>query len=99
MTTTDIARTVAAAITGSVGTRWTPGSSADPVLDDFARRAGPDVAFDSGAQVVRVFAIFIVDPETNRIRVRVMDDAGRLIRMIPPETVGEMIAAMAGYGG
>ncbi len=73
--------------------------SADPRLDEFARRAGPDVAIGSGAGALKIYAIFAVDPDTNEVRVRVVDESGRLIRMIPPESVGEMIAAMSGYRG
>jgi hypothetical protein len=69
----------------------------DPSLDQFARRAGPDVAIGSGSSIVRAYAIFSLDPETKELRVRVVDDAGRLIRAIPPESVGQMIAAMGKY--
>ena len=69
----------------------------DASLDEFARRAGPDVAVGSGPEAVKVYAIFAVDPDTNRMRVRVVDDTGRLIRMIPAESVAKMIAAMTGY--
>ena len=65
------------------------GSSA-AALDAFAQRAGPDVAIGSGPEMVRVYAIFAVDPDTRKVHVRVIDDKGRLIRMIPPESVSEM---------
>ncbi len=59
--------------------------------------AVPDVeiAFDKG--MVRVFAVFQVDPQTNEMQVSVVDDEGRLIRLIPPDSVAEMISAMAAY--
>jgi uncharacterized FlaG/YvyC family protein len=59
--------------------------------------AVPDVeiAFDRG--MVRVFAVFQVDPQTNEMQVSVVDDEGRLIRLIPPDSVAEMISAMAAY--
>lgn len=68
-----------------------------PPDDAFARAAGPDVAVDGEVGLVRVYAIFSFDPTTNEVRVRVVDETGRLIRSIPPESVAAMIAAMAGY--
>lgn len=76
-----------------------PGRTGDPVLDEFARRAGPDVAIGSGQATVAVHAVFSVDPGTKELRVRVVDDTGRLIRMIPPDSVAEMIAGMNKYSG
>ncbi len=69
----------------------------DQVLDEFGRRAGPDAAVRTAAGFVQVYAVFAIDPQTKRVRVSVVDDQGHLIRMIPPENVGEMIAAMASY--
>ena len=87
---------IAAAVPGAIpGTAR--GSSAG-ALDNFARQAGPDVAIGSGPEMIRVYAIFAVDPETKKVHVRVMDDQGRLIRMIPPESVAEMLAAMSWHG-
>lgn len=68
-------------------------------LDAFGRAAGPDAAVDGGDGFVRVYAIFSFDPSTNEVRVRVVDETGRLIRTIPPESVAAMIAAMAAYTG
>jgi hypothetical protein len=100
MTTADIdpAGILATAV-ATLAAPGQPGKSGDPKLDEFARRAGPDVAIGSGAAALKVYAIFAVDPDTRQVRVRVVDEAGRLIRMIPPKSVAEMIAAMSGYGG
>ena len=101
MATTNLSPTASPTAPG-VGSAAAPGAVRpviDPALDAFARQAGPDVAIGSGPAIVRVYAIFAVDPQTNRVRVRVVDDTGRLIRMIPPESVAEMLAAMSGYGG
>jgi hypothetical protein len=68
-----------------------------PVLDEFGRRSGPDVVVGFDLPV-RVYAIFAVDEETGRLRVNVVDDRGRLVRILPPESVGQMLAAMAAYG-
>jgi uncharacterized FlaG/YvyC family protein len=59
--------------------------------------AVPDVeiAFDKG--MVRVFAVFQVNPETHEMQVSVVDDEGRLVRLIPPDSVAQMISAMAAY--
>ncbi len=75
----------------------TPGGEAH--LDDFARRAGPDVAYEKAGVQAQVYAVFNVDPNTHELRISVVDASGRLVRMIPPESVGEMLAAMANYRG
>jgi uncharacterized FlaG/YvyC family protein len=49
--------------------------------------------------LVRVYAIFSFDPESNEIHVRIVDEQGRLIRTIPPATVAQMLAAMGAYAG
>jgi hypothetical protein len=83
------------------GTAWTdrPGGAVTVPLDAFAKRAGPDVAVATDAGPVRVHAVFQMDPTTKEMSVSVVDEAGRLIRMIPPDSVAKMIAAMAAYRG
>jgi hypothetical protein len=73
--------------------------SATVPLDAFAKRAGPDVTVSADDGLVRVHAVFQVDPDTNEMSVSVVDEAGRLVRMIPPDSVAKMIAAMAAYRG
>jgi len=68
-------------------------------LDAFAKRAGPDVAVSADSGLVRVHAVFQMDPSTKEMSVSVVDEAGRLVRMIPPDSVAKMIAAMAAYRG
>ena len=101
MNTTDVDPAAASLTTAvaALAVPGLPGRPVDPKLDEFARRAGPDVAVGSGQGMVRVYAIFSVDPGTKRLKVRVVDDSGRLVRIIPPESVAEMIAAMSAYGG
>ena len=57
----------------------------------------PDAEIAIADTLVRVHAMFHVDPETKRVQVSVVDDQGRLIRMIPPDSVSEMMAAMSAY--
>lgn len=57
----------------------------------------PDVEVAIKEAMVRVFAVFQVDPETNEMHVSVVDDAGRLVRLIPPDSVAQMISEMAAY--
>jgi hypothetical protein len=57
----------------------------------------PDAEIAIADTLVRVHAMFHVDPETNRIRVSVVDEHGKVVRLIPPESVAEMLAAMAAY--
>jgi hypothetical protein len=76
-----------------------PVSPGGPRLDAFGRQAGPDVAIATGPVIVRVYAVFEIDPGSQRLRVRVVDDRGHLVRMIPPASVNEMIVTMAKYRG
>lgn len=74
--------------------------SSSSEFDAFGRMAGADAAVDAHLSgFVRVYAIFSIDPATNELQVRVVDETGRLIRTIPPETVAAMLAAMAAYAG
>jgi hypothetical protein len=57
----------------------------------------PDVEIAVNKAMVRVFAVFQVDPETHEMHVSVVDDEGRLVRLIPPDSVAQMISAMAAY--
>jgi hypothetical protein len=68
-------------------------------LDRFARQGGPDVAVRTASGLVRVHAVFQMDPSTRELTVSVVDEGGRLIRMIPSDSVARMIAAMASYRG
>jgi hypothetical protein len=70
-----------------------------PSVDTFGRVAGPDAVIDGDVGLVRVYAIFSFDPESNEIHVRIVDEQGRLIRTIPPATVAQMLAAMGAYAG
>jgi hypothetical protein len=75
-----------------------PGAGSDTHLDEFSKKAGPDVAYTKAGVQTEVYAVFNIDPKTHELRISVVDSAGRLLRMIPPESVGEMLAAMANYG-
>jgi hypothetical protein len=68
-------------------------------LDAFAKQGGPDVSVKTAAGLMRVHAVFQMDPTTRELTVSVVDEAGRLIRMIPSDSVARMIAAMAAYRG
>lgn len=68
-------------------------------LDQFARKGGPDASVKTDTGVVYVHAVFQMDPTTKEMSVSIVDEAGRLIRMIPPDSVARMIAAMATYRG
>jgi len=74
----------------------TPGRPA--VVDPELRSdEAPDAEIAIGDTLVRVHAMFQVDPTTKEVHVSVVDDRGRLIRMIPPDSVAQMLAAMASY--
>jgi hypothetical protein len=68
-------------------------------LDNFAKRSGPDASIQTAAGVVSVHAVFQLDAKTRELSVMIVGEDGQLIRMIPPESVARMIAAMAAYRG
>ena len=79
-------------------TQASPTPMPDDDLGQMATPAGaPDVELEINQTMVRVYAVFQVDPETKELQVSVVDDEGRLVRMIPPHSVAEMISAMASY--
>jgi hypothetical protein len=65
--------------------------------DPFARRAGPDVRVQGPTGLTDAYSIYSVDPDTHRVRVMIVDGSGRVIRSIPSDSVGEMIATMNSY--
>lgn len=65
--------------------------------DDFSKEAGPDVKVDTPGGPVAMFAVFSVDPDTDEVRVAVVDDTGRVVRLIPAESVAEMVTTMHAY--
>jgi hypothetical protein len=69
------------------------------VLDQFARQSGPDAAVETPGGVVSVHAVFQLDARTRELTVAIVNEDGQLVRMIPPESVARMIAAMAAYRG
>ena len=71
------------------------GADVSVPLDAFAKRAGPDVAVSADGGMVRVHAVFQMDPSTKEMSVSVVDEAGRRVRMNPPPSVAKMITAMA----
>ena len=89
----------AAAVAGSPQALTPVGAQGAVVvpLDSFAKRGGPDVAVQTDQGLVRVHAIFQVDPTTRELTVSVVDEAGKVIRMIPSDSVARMIAAMSAY--
>ena len=66
-------------------------------MDQFSQQAGPDVRVDGADGPTAMFAVFTVDPETDRVRVAVVDEQGRVVRLIPAESVSEMVATMDSY--
>ncbi len=97
MATNDLLST--ALVTTGVAPAALPQLSKDkaPVADRFARRAGPDVSYKSSAGVTEVYAVFSVDPESRELRVAVVDHDGRVLRMIPPGSIAQMMEQMARY--
>lgn len=96
MTTTssDLTTTAAPAATAAIALLQ-DSRPAPSAIDAFSKLAGPDVAIGSGSAEVRAYAVFDVDPATGKVRIKVVDDTGQLIRLIPSESVAAMLAAMA----
>lgn len=90
---------IAATPVGSGGPESVRPNGGQPAVDAFARVAGPDATVQGELRLLRVYAIFSFDPVSNEVRVRVVDERGRLIRTIPPESVAKMLAAMRAYAG
>ncbi len=57
-----------------------------------------DVRLDGPSGPVSVFVVFSVDADTNEVRAAVVDDQGRLVRMVPARSVADMLKTMAQYG-
>lgn len=70
-----------------------PGSGTS---DGFHQQAGPDVRVNGSGGPVAMFAVFTVNPETDEVQVAVFDDRG-LVRLIPPESVFQMVTMMRSY--
>jgi hypothetical protein len=68
-------------------------------LDAFAKRSGPDVKIKTEQGNVSLHAVYQQDPVTKEMTVSLVDESGRLIRMIPPDSVAKMISAMTAYRG
>ncbi len=62
-------------------------------VDPFAAKAGPDISYRS----MEVYAVFRQDPQTRQMQVAIFDGDGRLLRMIPPASVAQMLATMSAY--
>jgi hypothetical protein len=80
----------------SAGVPGLPLVAGAPRPDLFNERAGPDVSTGPGRDA---YVTFEVDPETHDVRVSILDGSGRLVRMVPAESVRQMISAMARYAG
>jgi hypothetical protein len=68
-------------------------------LDQFAKQGGPDATVQTADGPVNVHVVFQLDSKTHQVSVAIVSQDGQLIRMIPPESVSRMIAAMATYRG
>lgn len=68
-------------------------------LDQFAKQGGPDARVQTDNGPVNVHVVFQLDDKTHELSVAIVSQDGQLIRMIPPESVSRMIAAMATYRG
>jgi hypothetical protein len=91
-------------VLGSGGTPGATGSADRTVgvtvpLDAFAKRSGPDATVRTVNGTVSVHAVFQLDDKTRQVTVAIVNEDGKLVRLIPPESVSRMIAAMAMYRG
>ena len=68
-------------------------------LDQFSKQGGPDASVQTSGGIVSVHAVFQLDAKTRELSVAIVNEDGKLVRMIPPESVSRMIAAMAAYRG
>jgi hypothetical protein len=66
---------------------------APPALDAWSRRAASQAArtVPSGDLVSRAYAAFVVDPDTSRVQVRIIDPSTQqVIRAVPPSDVEQL---------
>jgi hypothetical protein len=70
---------------------------AAPPKDRFAKQAGPDVSFKGPNGLTEAYAVFQVDPDSKQLKVMVVDSQGQVLRIIPPDSVNEMIQSMGRY--
>jgi hypothetical protein len=83
-------------MTGVGGPPRTPARTAEPDHADQAP-ATPDVEIAVANLLVRVYSMFHVDPKTQEVHISVVDENGKLVRLIPPDSVSEMLTAMSAY--
>ena len=70
---------------------------AGPQPDRFAKRAGPDVSYKGPEGMTQAYAVFQIDPSSKKLQVTVVDGEGRVLRVIPPRSVLQMIESMNSY--
>jgi hypothetical protein len=83
---------------GATGVADRPNSMLVP-LDQFSKQSGPDASVKTATGDVSVHAVFQLDAKTRELSVAIVNEDGQLVRLIPPESVARMIAAMATYRG
>jgi hypothetical protein len=87
------------ALVGGPAWRLLPRPSGSRLSDDFVDTAGPDIRVDGPDGPTSLSAIFTVDPDTAEVQVAVVDDRGRLVRLIPQDSLSELLITMHRYGG
>jgi hypothetical protein len=70
---------------------------AGPQRDRFSKRAGPDVSYKGPEGMTQAYAVFQIDPSSKKLQVTVVDGEGRVLRVIPPRSVTQMIESMNSY--
>ena len=65
--------------------------------DRFAKQAGPDVSFKGPDGMTEAYAVFQIDPESKQLLVTVVDGQGKVLRVIPPRSVSQMMESMGRY--
>lgn len=65
--------------------------------DRFARQAGPDVSYKGSDGITEAYAVFQIDPASQKLSVTVVDGNGQVLRTIPPQSVSAMMESMGRY--
>ena len=87
----------------ATATGWSGADEVKPVVpglgqgSDGQGRAVPDVSVSTRRGDQPSYVSFDVNPQTHQLQISVLDGSGRLVRVIPPDSVSEMMAAMARY--
>jgi hypothetical protein len=97
MATNDLLPTALVATGSAPAAISSKAPQAAPQRDRFASEAGPDVTFKGPDGLTEAYAVFQIDPQSQKLSVMVVDGNGQVLRAIPPQSVSQMMESMGRY--